>query len=117
MAKPSPAYRREDFEAGVRAAWLDQIGHKIADPRGVEDGGWSKLRNACPKCHGAFESVTIDYEANGSAGNRLVKPIPADRCPGCLTVFVRQMFADDLDEFIESVPHDLKIIPEVGIQT
>jgi hypothetical protein len=70
-----------------------------------------------PKCDESLESVALDYEARSSGGHRYVEAIPGDQCPNCSTVFVYEHFVEELDEFVKSVPHDLEIIPEVGIQT
>src|SRR3954447_3474359 len=71
----------------------------------------------CSRCNAPLEDPDVEYEARGSSGNRHTKSLPGHWCPTCSTVYVSRTFVDELDEFVESVPHDLQIIPEVGIRT
>jgi hypothetical protein len=126
MDEPPQIYTRTDFEAGLRAGWLDTAVRRC--PRCAASDPWvvGGCRGcgtnetpvfACPKCDKLLDSVTFDYEARSSGGKRYVKPILGDQCSNCSTVFAYKLFVEELDEFVESTPHDLEIIPEVGIQT
>lgn len=126
MAKTPQIYVRSDIEAGARATWLEAAVRRC--PRCSARDRWDigvcggcgtdeTAVFACPKCDESLEPVTLDYEARSSRGHRYVKAIPGDQCPNCSTVFVYKFFVEELDEFVESVPHGLEIIPEAGIQT
>ena len=126
MEKSARIYVRGDFNKGIQAVWLEEAARQCRKC-GERDrwragscescGTHQTAFLVCTKCNTRLEDRDVEYEARSSSGNRYTKSLPGDWCPTCSTVYVYRMFADHLDEFIEGVPHDLQVIPEVGIQT
>lgn len=71
----------------------------------------------CPDCDQVLTDETIEYCARSDNGNEYAAWLPARQCPSCKRYYIYATFTDALDEFISSVPADLKIIPELGIHT
>ena len=126
MPGKSHIHTHNDFEVGKRAGWLDDLKRRCSCcsaemawkfPGCSACGTLEPPLLICPDCDRSVESATLDYRAVGSTGNQYLTTIAGDQCPNCLKTFAYWSFVSELDDFIESVPHDLKILPEIGVQT
>lgn len=73
---------------------------------------------ACQSCKAALtEEEEAEYNAVANNGNHLTSGISVYHCSPCDVLYIYQSSVVHLDEFVNTLPADLKILPELGIQT
>jgi hypothetical protein len=82
-----------------------------------ECGSQQSPEYLCSDCSATMEHVEVHFKETASTGATLTEEVWAHRCPNCARVYISEVSLDDLEEFVGSMPPNLRILPELGIQT
>jgi hypothetical protein len=71
----------------------------------------------CNECDVILTHCEIDFRETAPSGAELVETMWGHECSTCRRIYISEVSLDDLAEFVADMPPDLKILPELGIQT